>query len=165
MAEAPSGPPVRLLTHAERTRRRRVVAVIVVALSSFAVLLTVMALKVATKPNADVQLGSPTFKVGRAATLARRIDADNFPLLFQDLRNNSIDIYLNHVGTSHLTGWRAIQAHAPDAARICQLEWNGERFRDPCDGTQYPADGTGLRQFQVTVVGGVVYVNFRAAER
>lgn len=161
MTDAPSGPPVHLLTRAERRRRRRVIATVVIALSSFAVLLTVMALNVATKPNAEVQLGSTTFKVGRASTLARRIKADDFPLLFQDLRDKSIDIYVNHVGKSHLTGWRALEAHGRDAPRTCQLEWNGEEFRDPCDGTTYPADGTGLRQFQVNVIDGVVYVNFR----
>ncbi|MDP1794592.1 MAG: hypothetical protein Q8K63_10705 [Acidimicrobiales bacterium] len=161
MTDAPSGPPVALLTRAERRRRRRMVAIAVTVVSLFAVLLTVVALNVATKPNADVQLGSSTFKVGRAATLARRIKADDYPLLFQDLRNQSLDIYLQHVGKTHLTGWRAIEAHAPDAPRTCQLEWNGDEFRDPCDGTTYAADGAGLRQYQVNVVDGVVFVNFR----
>lgn len=161
MADAPTGPPARLLTRAERNRRRRAVAAGVVILGSFAVLLTVLALRVATQPDAEVRLGSSTFKVGRASTLARRIEADDYPLLFQDLRNKSIDLYLNHVGRNHLTGWRAIQAHAPDAPRTCQLEWLGDEFRDPCDDARYPADGKGLRQFQVNVVDGEVFVNFR----
>ena len=157
----PLGPPVHLFTKEERARRRRLVAIAVVVLGGFAVLLTVVALNVATKPNTDVHLGSTTFKVGRASTLAKRITADDYPLLFQDLQDNSIDVYVQHLGTNHLTRWRAIEAHAPDAPRRCQLSWTGAEFRDPCDGTVFPADGTGLRRFQVNVVSGVVYVNFR----
>lgn len=161
MTDAPSGPPVHLYTKAERRRRRRVVAIGVVVLGSFAVLLTVIALNVATKPNSDVQLGSSTFKVGRASALARRIAADDYPLLFQDLQDNSSDIFLTHVSRNHLFGWRAIEAHAPGAPRSCQLEWTGDGFRDPCDNNMFPADGTGLRRFRVNVVKGVVHVNFR----
>lgn len=161
MADTPSGPPVQLLTRQQRTRRRRVVAAAIVVVSSFAVLLTIAALNVATKPNAEVQLGSSTFKVGRAAPLARRIKADDYPLLFQDLQDKSIDLYLNHVGKTHLTGWRAIEAHAPGVPRSCQLEWTGDEFRDPCDRKVYAADGSGLRRFKVNVVDGVLYVNFR----
>ena len=161
MTSPHSGPPVRLLTRDERKRRRRGIAIAVVVLGSLAVGLTAAALNVATRPNAEVNLGSTTFKVGRASALAKRIDADDYPLLFQDLQDRSIDIYVNHVGRSHLTGWRAIEAHAPDAPRICQLEWTGDEFRDPCDNRRYPADGKGLRQFQVNVVDGEVFVNFR----
>lgn len=163
MTDAPAGPPVRLLTRRQRNRRRLAVGLGVSVLGGFAVLLTVMALRVATQPDADVKLGSTTFEVGRAATLARRIQADDYPLLFQDLRNQSLDLFVQHVGRSHLTGWRAFQAHAPTAPRICQLEWTGTEFRDPCNDQRYPADGEGLRQFQVNVVDGVVFVNFRAA--
>jgi hypothetical protein len=161
MTDAPSGPPVHLFTKAERVRRRRVVAIGVIVLGSFAVLLTLLALNVATQPNTDVHLGSTTFKVGRASALAKRIKADDFPLLFQDLQDNSTDIYVQHLGKTHLTGWHAIEAHAPGAARTCQLQWTGDEFRDPCTNTMYPADGAGLRRFKVNVVNGVVYVNLR----
>lgn len=161
MADAPTGPPVQLLSRADRRRRRRAAAILIAIVSALAIGLFVAALNVATSGNEDVQLGSTTFEVGRASLLAKRIAADDFPLLFQDLQDNSKDIYLVHLGKTHLTGWRAIEAHAPGAARRCQLEWRGDDFRDPCDNTRYPADGTGLRRFQVNVVKGVVFVNFR----
>lgn len=161
MADAPAGPPMQLLSRAERKRRRRVAAVLIAIVSALAIGLFLLALKAATSGSEEVNLGSTTFKVGRASTLAKRIDADDYPLLFQDLQDNSSDIYLVHVGKTHLTGWRALEAHAPDAARICQLEWNGREFRDPCNNKRYPADGAGLRRFKVNVVDGEVFVNFR----
>lgn len=158
----PSGPPVRLLTRRERVRRRRAIAFAVVIIGGFAVFLTVLVLRFATRPNADVNLGSETFKVGRAAPLARRIEAENFPLLFQDPRDDAVDLFITHsLSKNHLFGWRAFEAHAPNAPRTCQLEWTGRNFRDPCDEATYPADGTGLRQFTARVVDGVLYVDFR----
>jgi hypothetical protein len=158
---SPSGPPVRLLSRAERTRRRRAVAVSVVIIGTFAVFLTLFTLRIATRPNSDVQLGSDTFKVGYAKTLEARIRADAYPLLFQDLRNNSIDIYVDHQrGKPFYEGWRAIEAHAPAAKRSCQLEWTGKDYKDPCDGRTYPTSGQGLRRFEAKVVKGQVVVDF-----
>ncbi|MEY2468098.1 MAG: hypothetical protein QOF21_796 [Actinomycetota bacterium] len=139
--------------------RQRAIAIVVML--SLAALLTVLALSVATKPNADVNLGDDTFNVGNASALARRIRADDFPLLFQDLRDKSIDVFVSHEGRSSRTGWRAIEAHAPGAPRTCQLEWTGSGYIDPCDGTRFPADGAGLRRFEVTVIQNRVIVNFR----
>jgi len=159
---APAGPPVRLLTRQERRARRRAITLVVVALSTFAITLTFAALHIATRPNSDVHLGSSTFRVGGAQTLARRIKADDYPLLFQDLRNNAIDIFVDHDrGRPFYRGWRAVEAHAPDAPRDCTLNWTGSGYSDPCSGKTFPADGKGLRTFQVKVVKGVVYVNFR----
>jgi hypothetical protein len=135
---------------------------VVVALSTFAITLTFAALHIATRPNSDVHLGSATFRVGAAQTLARRIKADDYPLLFQDLRNNSIDIFVDHDrGRPFYRAWRAVEAHAPGAPRACTLNWTGSGYSDPCSGKTFPADGKGLRTFQVNVVKGVVYVNFR----
>jgi hypothetical protein len=159
---SPSGPPVRLLSRAERARRRRAVAVSVVIIGTFAVFLTAFALRLATRPGSDVRLGSDTFKVGPAKTLERRIRADAYPLLFQDLRNKSIDVYVDHQrGKPFYEGWRAIEAHAPGARRKCQLEWTGTAYKDPCDGEMYPASGEGLRRFEAKVVKGQVVVDFR----
>lgn len=158
---APSGPPVRLYTHREMRQRRRVRAVIALILVSFSVILTVVALRIATQPNSDVNLGSDTFKVGSAEKLERRIRADQYPLLFQDLRNKSIDIFVDHQkGKPFYESWRAIEAHAPNAPRTCTVSWNGNGYTDPCTGATYPATGEGLRRFQTYVVKGVVYVNF-----
>lgn len=158
---SPSGPPVHLLTHAERVRRRRAVALSVVIIGTLAVFLTVLTVHLATRPNSEVHLGSDTFKVGSAKALEQRIRADGFPLLFQDLRNNAIDVYVDHQrGKPFYQGWRAIEAHAPGAARKCQLEWTGEHYKDPCTGTTYPATGQGLRRFEAKVVAGQVVVDF-----
>ncbi len=158
----PGGPPVRLFTRRERIARRRSVAMLIAAVTVFAILLTVLALRVATTPNSDVNLGSDTFRVGHGQALERRIRADRYPLLFQDLRNKSIDIFVDHEkGKPFYEGWRAIEAHAPDAPRTCTLAWNGDGYTDPCTGATFPADGTGLRRFRTKVVKGVVYVNFR----
>ncbi|HUR77785.1 MAG TPA: hypothetical protein VMZ22_07545 [Acidimicrobiales bacterium] len=117
-----------------------------------------------TRPNAEVNLGSPTFNVGGARALARRIRADQYPLLFQDLRDRSIDVFVDHDrGEPFYRGWRAIEAHAPGASRKCQLEWTGNGYTDPCDNATYPASGEGLRRFEATVVKGEVIVNFRRA--
>lgn len=159
---ASGGPPVRLLTRRERLARRRAITILIAAVTAFAVLLTVVALRVATKPNSDVNLGSDTFRVGFAKTLERRIRADHYPLLFQDLRDKSIDIFVDHQkGKPFYQGWRAVEAHAPNAPRTCTLAWNGDGYTDPCGGATYPADGEGLRRFQVNVVKGRVFVNFR----
>ena len=159
---APAGPPARLLTKAQRQQRRRAVTALIAVVSVFAILLTVLALRVATRPNSDVHLGSTTFRVGGAQTLERRIRADRYPLLFQDLRNHSIDVFVAHEkGKPFYTGWRAVEAHGPNAPRSCTLNWNGNGYTDPCNSKTYPPDGAGLRRFQVNVVKGVIYVNFR----
>ncbi len=159
---APTGPPVRLFTRRERVARRRAIALLIVAVSAFAILLTVVALRVATKPDSEVNLGSDTFRVGFAKTLERRIRADRYPLLFQDLRDKSIDIFVDHQkDRPFYQGWRAFEAHAPNSPRSCTLAWNGEHYTDPCTGATYPADGIGLRRFEVKVVKGRVFVNFR----
>ena len=159
---SPSGPPVRLFTRTERLRRRRAVALSVVLIGSFAVFLTLWMLQLSTRPDSNVNLGSDTFRVGSARSLERRIRADDFPLLFQDLRDKSIDVFVDHHrGKPFYEGWRAIEAHAPGAPRTCQLEWNGNGYTDPCDGRTYPSSGEGLRRFEAKVVNGVVIINFR----
>lgn len=161
-AQPSSGPPLRLLTRKERLWKQRVAIMAITVVTGFAVLLTVVALQLATKPNADVHLGDATFRVGNAYTLARRIRADNYPLLFQDLRDKSIDVFVDHQrGRDSQHGWRAIEAHAPNSPRTCQLRWTGGDYTDPCDGTSYPADGAGLRRFEVKVVQNQIIVNFR----
>jgi hypothetical protein len=133
-----------------------------VIIGSFAIFLTWFTLRSATKPDSNVHLGSDTFRVGAAKSLERRIRADGFPLLFQDLRNKSIDIYVDHQdGKPFYEGWRAFEAHAPGAPRRCQLQFAADEYRDPCDGKTYPATGQGLRRFEANVVKGFVVVDLR----
>lgn len=90
-----------------------------------------------------------TFDVGPAESRARTI-AKGGPILFQDLLNNSRDIYVQHLGGDD---WRAFEAHAPGAPRPCFLEWRAatREFVDGCDGRSFPADGTGLASYPARV--------------
>ena len=77
-------------------------------------LFTFVTVRAITKPGAKVTLGDETFRVGDAAALAARIEADDYPLLFQDLRDKSIDLFVHHErGAPPAQGWRAFEAHAP----------------------------------------------------
>lgn len=157
-----AGPPARLLSRNERSRRRRAVALSAVLIGTLAVFLTVFTLHSATRPNTKVHLGSDTFKVGEASALAASIRTDNYPLLFQDLRGGAIDVFVDHDrGKPSWQGWRAIEAHAPNAPRTCQLKWTGNDYRDPCTGATFPRTGEGLRRFAVSVDNGSVIVDFR----
>lgn len=128
-------------------------------------LLALVTIRAMTKPGARNALGDDTFRVGEASLLARRIAADDFPLLFQDLRGGSFDLFVDHDRQRPASdGWRSFEAHAPGAPRHCQLRYEGDRgFVDPCSNERYPVDGTGLRRFKVIVENGVVIVDLRAA--
>jgi hypothetical protein len=145
------------------TRRQAVVVtsgLLVVA----AVLLVVFVLQLSSKPNAKVNLGTSTFKVGNAERFAKPIARDG-PLLFQDLLNKSRDIYVQHIGSDPKTGWIAFESHANSEPRTCQLRWRRSThdFLDPCSKEVVPADGAGLVHYKVTVdPDGVVIVDLRS---
>jgi hypothetical protein len=104
--------------------------------------------------STKVRLGDDEFEVGEAATLAARIDADDAPLLFQDLLvGGSRDIYVHHVGVNAEVGWVAFDARVPGTARECTLEWDGARdlFVDPCTDETFPPDGGGLPHYPIRV--------------
>jgi hypothetical protein len=90
-----------------------------------------------------------TFDVGPADQRARAV-AEGGPILFQDLLDRSHDIYVQHLGDAD---WIAVEAHSPGAPRRCVLRWEPSTrlFVDPCDGSTYPADGTGLVTYPATV--------------
>ena len=129
-----------------------------------AVLLVVFVLRRVGSGEAESQLGDPSFEVGRAETLARAVERDRTPLLFQDLLQRSRDIWVQHEGPDPKAGWRAFEAHAPDQPRTCQLRWDADarRFDDPCTGRTYPPDGAGLTQYRVEVRDGRLVVDLRA---
>jgi len=114
----------------------------------------------------DLRLGEDQFQDIAAASMATRI-ADEGPVLFPDVSaSRSRDIYVQHLGTDPKTGWLAFDAHKAGAPRDCFLEWNRDRhvFVDHCDGTEYPADGAGLRQYPAVVnASGKVVINFNAS--
>ena len=86
------------------------------------------------------------FEVGRVSRLARRV-----PFLLPDASpNRARDVYVQHLGDDEEEGWLVFSALAPGQTdRECFLRWDERResFRDPCEGTEFPADGTGLTQF------------------
>jgi hypothetical protein len=125
---------------------------IAVLLVITAALLVVLVLQLARSPGGKVQLGTNTFSVGGTESLAKSIESGG-PLLFQTLRGNELDIYVQHLGTDPASGWLAFAAHAPNQPRSCILRWNAPTrdFTDPCTGVKYPSDGSGLTMYGVTV--------------
>lgn len=144
-----------------RSPRTMVVAVGGIALGIALVLgLFVFAIPSLTESGTvEVQLGDDTFDAGQAERLAPSIDRDG-PFLFSDVSSGQRDIFLQHTGTSATEGWLAFDARRPGQPRDCSLVWQRDTrdFRDPCDGTVVPADGTGLLSYPVTVTeeGGVI---------
>lgn len=111
-------------------------------------------------PKSAQQAKKAVFKVGSAKSLAKTVDKSG-PLLFQDLLNQSRDIYVQHLGGMQ---WAAFEAHPADEARRCVLVWQPatRTFLDPCSSRTYPADGAGLTQFAATVnKSGLLSVDLR----
>jgi hypothetical protein len=98
------------------------------------------------------------FNLGDASARAAAISRDRTPLLFQDPADFERPIWVNHLGSDadSDTGWYAFAA----AIGSCEVSWDVDRqeFVD-CDGQTFPADGTGLRQFDVRVEAGEVIVD------
>lgn len=98
----------------------------------------------------ESSVAAPTeFDVGPAEQRRAVVERDG-PLLFQDPLGRGRDIYVQHVGPD---GWKAFEARAPGAPPRCVLEWQPAdgRFRDPCTGATYPADGAGLVSYPTRV--------------
>ncbi|MGH9268459.1 MAG: hypothetical protein ACRD0D_09815, partial [Acidimicrobiales bacterium] len=140
----------------------------VLALSSAAVViagvLVWLAVVYASQRPDEANLGDPVFRVGRATRLAAEV-AERGPALFKDPLNRGREIYLQHLGGTPEEGWLAFEAYAPGAARAprCLLVVEGRRFRDPCGGSTFPADGTGLTGYPATVEAGTVVVDLRTS--
>jgi hypothetical protein len=114
--------------------------------------IVVFFVRLSNQPGHTVNVGSQEFAVGKAANYAPAVAKDG-PLLFQALRGNELDIFVQHLGTDPLRGWLAFEAHAPGEARTCLLRWRqaSHDFLDPCSGRTLPADGAGLDQYAVRV--------------
>jgi hypothetical protein len=132
-----------------------------------AVLIVIFVVRLASSPDAKVQLGDSVFEVGQVRILAPEIDRQG-PLLFQAL-NGKRDIYVQHIGDDAKTGWLAFEAHGPDQPRTCALKWDQQRgeFLDSCTKATYPVDGKGLTHYQTEVnrkkKGGLtLFVDLRA---
>ena len=117
------------------------------------VLLLVFVVRLANESGGNT-LGDETFDAN-ASVLATQIERDG-PVLFPDLLGKGRDIYIQHLSEDPKVGWLAFRATAAGADRRCTLRWEATEahFRDPCDPSRtYPADGTGLEQYQASVEG------------
>jgi hypothetical protein len=124
----------------------------------------------------EVRLGDDTFSGLQADEMADDI-AERGPLLIPDASpGGDRDIVLQHLGTDDDEGWIAIAARPAGVPRNCTIQWQADTgdFRlldengdvgDDCDGQEFPADGTGLEIFPVTVVDGKLDVDINAANR
>jgi hypothetical protein len=147
-----------------RTPRSIILAVAGVALGLILVLvLFIFAIPSLTESGkVQVKLGSNTYDAGSSQSLAGTISSAG-PLLLSDVSGGKRDVYLQHIGDDDSTGWHAFDARRPGQSRDCSVTWQAEsaEFRDPCDGTTVPADGTGLPSYPVTVSdSGRVEVDF-----
>ena len=152
----------------KRTSRSIILAIAGVALGIALVLgVFVVAIPSLTESGkVEVKLGSDTYDAGSASARAQNI-AEGGPLLFSDVSSGKRDIYLQHIGDDVTTGWFAFDARRTGQARDCTLSWQASQatFRDPCDDTIVPADGTGLLSYPVTVTDkGKVIVDLRGED-
>lgn len=145
-----AGVPVRPPT----TRSTRSLAIGIVGLILGLVLvlaLFVLAIPSLTEQDRiEVRLGDDVFVAGDAGRLAAQVAADG-PILLPDVANGARDVYLQHAGDDPTTGWLVFDARRPGTGRECTLEWRGDGFADPCDGSVVPPDGGDLRAYEVSV--------------
>jgi len=128
-----------------------------------AVLLVIAIIRLATGRDNPASSGSGggRFNVGNAAQLARNV-ANDGPFLMPDVSGNGQNrpIYISHTGDDVESGWHAFEARPPDAPEDCFVQWDRKdrELRADCDGTLFPVDGDGLRQYpiEVTDAGDVV---------
>jgi hypothetical protein len=115
--------------------------------------------------EATVDLGAPIFSPGSAEDMA--VVVEERPFFLPDASGGERGVWLNHIGDDPEEGWVAVAVRAPDAEEGCFVEWRveDESFVDLCDGTIYPADGEGLRQYPVSVdPDGDLNINLNRSE-
>ena len=124
--------------------------------------LAVATLAAANSGDVEVRIGADEFGAGDAEARAASV-ASGGPILFSDVSGGERDIILQHLGDDPAEGWLAFDAQAAGASRDCFLEWDADeqQFFDACDGTPYPADGTGLTHYEVEVVDGELVISLR----
>ncbi len=123
----------------------------------------------AERGDVQLNLGDDKFFVGDAEDLAGKIDDEDVfggdPLLISGLGNDR-DVWVQHIGEDSQTGWLVFAVRPDDASRSCFVDWDRDSstFIDTCDGTVYPEDGVGLRQYPVEVAGGQVVATIANVE-
>lgn len=115
-----------------------------------------------SRGDVDLTFGGEEFEVGRTERLAAEID-DRGPFLFRNPAGVDRHVYVQHLGDDPDQGWLTVGARAPEQTdESCYLEVDGDGFRDPCSGTEYPADGDGLQHYPTEVRDGRVFVDLRS---
>ena len=105
-------------------------------------------------PNGKVQvnLGEDVFNMGPAKQRAEEV-AERGPLLFPGLvAADEGYIVVNHSGTDAAGGLEGVRRRAAGleaSSARCSGRPSAQQFQDPCTGTTFPADGTGLTAYQV----------------
>lgn len=109
----------------------------------------------------EVNLGDDTF-AEIDAQLGAELIAEQGPLIFPDPSGGNRPLLLQHLGSDPEREWYAMVAVAP-GTEACIVEWrpDDDQFKD-CEGTVYPADGTGLIRYLTTVEDGQVTVDLRS---
>ncbi len=102
----------------------------------------------------EVSANLTTDDLLKISTRAAQVDiSKNGPRLTYVGKNRGY-IYVNHLGADDdLNGWFAFDAVPANQPERCTAVWHpSERvFRSDCEPTvSYPADGTGLRQYEAT---------------
>ncbi len=125
-------------------------------------LLVVFVVHLSQQKGGKVQIGETEFRIPiKVTTLVK--DADKAPLLFQDARGKSLDVYVSHLGTDPLQGWQAFEAHTAGVGPSCDVRWQPPTFRDPCTGTTFPENGAGLLHYPVRIdTSDHLIVNFQS---
>ena len=117
--------------------------------------------------EATVDLGAPIFSLGSAEDMAQEVAEDGRPFFLPDATGGERGLWVYHIGDDPEEGWIAVALRAPGQDDDCLLEWDAEIkvFFDICDGTEYPADGTGLRHYPISVdPDGDLNVNLNRSE-
>ena len=120
-------------------------------------------LELSRSGSVKTQLGSPTFLAGRTRDYGPQIAAQG-PILLPDPLGGARNVYLQHVGSDLKRGWVTILAVPTNEPPRCHVVWEQavHRFRDPCTGRTYPADGTGLVRYPATVLpSGRIQIDLR----
>lgn len=110
-------------------------------------------------------LGDDRFQDLRAADVLVAVDSGG-PLYFADLTDGGRDIYVTHIGDDDLSGFLAFSAR--NAATGCLVQWSvtDANFSDLCQpDLVFGADGSGLQQYPVELIGGRLLVDLNFAER
>ncbi len=123
-----------------------------------------LVLWVTDRGGVEIALGDDVFEAGRVDVLAEEID-ENGPIFYADLIGGRQNIIVQHLGNDPTTGWYVFDLVRDGSTDDCQLEWVADRgkFRDVCDGTEFPATGFGQPTYAITIdEDDRLIVNFRS---